>query len=93
MKIRLTVTVDFDVARAARRYARGRGVSLSSLVEGSLKEMIQDEELSFAERWRGQFRAARRDDPRYGVMARKYVLLGWAAVAGVVNADRAASLT
>lgn len=73
MKIRLTVTVDSDVARAAERYAHGRRVSLSSLIEASLKEMIQDEDLSFAERWRGQFRAASRDDPRYEALARKYL--------------------
>ncbi|MDE2662408.1 MAG: DUF6364 family protein [Gemmatimonadota bacterium] len=84
MKIRLTVTVDSDVARAAKRYARGRGVSLSSLVEASLKEMIQDEGPSFAARWRGQFRAANRDDPRYRAVARKYLLLAWVAVAGAV---------
>ncbi|MDE2945302.1 MAG: DUF6364 family protein [Gemmatimonadota bacterium] len=86
MKIRLTVTVDSDVARAAKRYARGRGVSLSSLVEASLKEMIQDEDPSFAARWRGQFRAANRDDPRYRAVARKYLLLAWVAVAGAVSA-------
>ena len=81
MKIRLTVTVNSEVARAAKRYARRRGVSVSSLVEASLKEMIQAEDASFSARWRGQFRAANRDDPRYRAMARKYLLLGWVAVA------------
>jgi len=73
MKTKLTITVDSEVVPAAKRYARGRGVSLSSLIEGSLKEMVQDEEPSFTERWRGQFRAAGRDDPRYEALARKYL--------------------
>ena len=73
MKTKVTITMDSEVAPAAKRYARGRGVSLSSLIEASLREMLRDEEPSFTERWRGQFRAARRDDPRYEALARKYL--------------------
>ncbi|WP_420448513.1 DUF6364 family protein [Candidatus Palauibacter sp.] len=73
MKTKLTITVDSDVVPAAKRYARGRGVSLSSLIEGSLREMVRDEGPSFTERWKGQFRAAGRDDPRYDALARKYL--------------------
>ena len=73
MKTKLTITVDAEVVPAAKRYARGQGVSLSSLIEGSLKEMVQDEEPSFTEQWRGQFRAACRDDSRYEALARKYL--------------------
>ena len=39
MKQKLTVTVDADLLPVAKRYARSRGVSLSSLVEQSLREM------------------------------------------------------
>lgn len=73
MKTKLTITVDAEVIPAAKRYARGRGVSLSSLIEGSLKEMVRDGEPSFTEQWRGQFRAAGRDDSRYEALARKYL--------------------
>ena len=73
MKTKLTITVDSEVVPAAKRYARGRGVSLSSLIETSLKEMVRDEGPSFTERWRGEFRAASRDDPRYQALARKYL--------------------
>ncbi|WP_420441451.1 DUF6364 family protein [Candidatus Palauibacter sp.] len=73
MKTKLTITVDSEVVPAAKRYARGRGVSLSSLIEGSLREMVKDEGPSFTERWKGQFRAADRDDPRYEALARKYL--------------------
>ncbi|WP_419933579.1 DUF6364 family protein [Candidatus Palauibacter sp.] len=73
MKTKLTITADSDVVRAAKRYAHGRGVSLSSLIEASLKERVEDEDPSFTERWRGQFRAASRDGPRYKALVRKYV--------------------
>ena len=39
MKQKLTITVDAELLPAAKRYARSRGVSLSSLVERSLREM------------------------------------------------------
>ena len=74
-KQKLTVTVDAEVLAAARRYARARGVSLSSLVEQSLRGMTGEATPSFSARWRGVFRAMQReDDPRYEALARKYVL-------------------
>lgn len=74
MKTKLTITVDSDLVPAAKQHARGRGVSLSSLIEASLKEMVQDQGPSFTERWRGEFRAAANPgDPRYEALARKYL--------------------
>ena len=43
MKQKLTITVDAEVLPVAKRYARSRGVSLSSLVEQSLREMAREE--------------------------------------------------
>ena len=58
----------------SKRYARSRGVSLSSLVEQSLREMAREDTPSFASRWRGKFRApGREDDPRYDALAKKYL--------------------
>ena len=74
MKRKLTITVDAELLPVAKRYARSRGVSLSSLVEQSLREMTRESTPSFASRWRGKFRAAEReDDPRYDVLAQKYL--------------------
>ena len=74
MKQKLTITVDADLLPVAKRYARSRGVSLSSLVEQSLREMTGANAPSFASRWRGKFRAAEREgDPRYETLARKYL--------------------
>ena len=73
MKQKLTVTVDPEVVVAAKRYARSRGVSLSALIEQALREETVVGEPSFAARWRGRFRPANRDDPRYDALARKYL--------------------
>ena len=73
MKTKLTITVDSNVLPVAKRYARSRGVSLSSLIEQSRREMTGDDKPSFTARWRGQLQAARGDDPRYDALARKYL--------------------
>ena len=72
-KIKLTITVDADVLPRAKRYARSRGVSLSSLLNASLHEMAADQAPSFVDRWRGAFQAAEKDDPRYEALADKYL--------------------
>lgn len=73
MKQKLTITVDADLLPLAKRYARSQGVSLSSLIEQSLREVAGAPTPSFATRWRGQFQAAARDDPRYTALAKKYL--------------------
>ena len=74
VKQKLTITVDAELLSDAKRYARSRGVSLSSLVEQSLREMVRGDEPTFASRWRGKFRAAEREgDSRYDAMADKYI--------------------
>jgi hypothetical protein len=74
MKTKLTITVDEDVLPRARRYARARGVSLSSLIESALREMAAgDEPGSFTSRWKGKFEPAQKDDPRYRSLAEKYL--------------------
>ena len=67
-----------NAARAAdafaKRYARSRGVSLSSLIEQSLRQAAGVSAPTFSARWRGKFKAAeRKDDPRYNALARKYL--------------------
>jgi hypothetical protein len=74
MKQKLTITVDSELLPIAKRYARSRGVSLSSLVERSLREMAGEYSTTFSSRWRGRFQAAdRQDDPRYDRLAEKYL--------------------
>jgi post-segregation antitoxin (ccd killing protein) len=73
MKTKLTITVDEELVPKAKRYARERGVSLSSLIEDALERMTAPEEAtSFVERWRGSMRLAERDDDRYRALIDKY---------------------
>lgn len=74
MKQKLTITVDAELLPVAKRYARSRGVSLSSLIEQSLREIAGETQPSFALRWRGKFQPAEREnDPRYDALAQKYL--------------------
>ena len=74
MKQKLTITVDAELIPAAKRYARSQGVSLSSLIEKSLRELAGENTPSFASRWRGKFQAADHEgDPRYDALAKKYL--------------------
>ena len=73
MKRKLTITVDGELLPRAKRHARSRGVSLSSLIEASLREIAADDKPSFTSRWRGRFEAAGRNDGRYEALARKYL--------------------
>ena len=73
MKKKLTITVDAELLPVAKRYARSRGVSLSSIIEQSLRELAGAETLSFSSRWRGQLQAAHRDDPRFEALSQKYL--------------------
>ena len=72
MKRKLTITVDGELLPRAKQYARSRGVSLSSLIEASLREVAVEDTPSFAARWKGRFEAGRRDDARFEALARKY---------------------
>ncbi len=73
MKAKLTLTLDADLLHRARRSARVRGLSLSSLVEAALREIVNEPTVSFATRWRGRFRPAQRDDGRFRALSRKYL--------------------
>ena len=73
MKQKLTITVDGELVPKAKRYARSRGVSLSSLIEAELRELVSGEAPSFASRWRGEFEPAELEDPRYEALAKKYL--------------------
>jgi len=74
MKTKLTVTIEKELVPEAKRFARSRGISLSQLIEEALRdEMAPAGEPSFAERWRGRFGPAQRDDSRYRHLADKYL--------------------
>ena len=73
MKTKLTLTIDAHLVPKAKRYARARGVSLSSVVEEALERLAADESPSFVERWGGRFEAASKNDERFRALAEKYL--------------------
>ncbi len=73
MKQKLTITVDAELIAVAKRCARSRGVSISSLIERSIREATREDAQSFASQWRGQFRLAKRNDQRYDALAKKHL--------------------
>ena len=73
MRKKLTITVDEDLIPAAKRYARSRGLPLSSVIEQSLRQVTHQQAPAFSSKWRGKFRPAERDDPRFQALAAKYL--------------------
>jgi len=73
MKAALTVTIDEELIPKAEQYARERGLSLSELVETSLRNATETPERTFSQRWRGTFQPADRGDERYRTLAKRYL--------------------
>ena len=73
MKTKLTVTIDEEVLPKAKRYARSQGISLSQLIETTLKDLSSKEQQSFSQRWRGKFQPTERNDDRYRRLSKKYL--------------------
>ena len=72
MKTKLTITVDEDLVPKAKTVARRRGVSLSSVVEESLRRLAS-EQPDFVARWRGKFQKSETNDPRMDYLSEKYL--------------------
>ncbi len=72
MKKKLTVTIDEEVLPQAKRYARAQGISLSQLIETTLKHLSSQEQPSIAEGWRRKFQLAKRTDDRFKRLRKKY---------------------
>ncbi len=73
MKRKLTISLDDALVARVERHARSRGLSLSTLIESVLRDSLAADAPSVADRWRGRFRPAQRNDPRYEALARKYL--------------------
>ena len=73
MRAKLTITVDERVVPEAKRYAQRQGMSLSRLIEQALRDVSEAGAPTFSTRWRGEFKAARRKDKRYTLLAKKYL--------------------
>jgi hypothetical protein len=59
MKAKLTVTIEEELIIRAKQYAQEKGISISELVETSLRFVTHRPEGSFSQRWRGKFQLAK----------------------------------
>ena len=73
MKTKLTVTIDEDLVPAAKKKARARGLSLSQLIENSLRDLDSEPGEPFSRRWGGRFVPADRNDELYRALAKKHL--------------------
>lgn len=74
MKTKVTVSIDEELIPRARQSARRKGISLSELVEASLRSVTEERETaSFSQRWRGKFQPAGGDDERSKALAKRYL--------------------
>ena len=84
MKKRLTVTIDADIAKRAERLAETRKISVSAVVEESLRSApnmqlqrrTKKSNQSFAQKWAGklQLKTPSTPDPLLDALKRKYAL-------------------
>ncbi len=73
MKTKLTLTIDKDLLPIAKKFARMKRVSLSSLIESELRKLTAPGTLSFAEKWRGKFISSSEESDRYKFLSERYL--------------------
>ena len=74
MKTKLTLTIDAELVPRAKAWAAEQGMSLSALVEASLRERTGEPGASLVDRWAGRFELAERgDEPRFRALVAKYL--------------------
>lgn len=56
MKSKLTISIEQDLVPRAKRSARRKGLSLSSVIEQALTRLVEEDAPSFSSRWRGRFK-------------------------------------
>lgn len=73
MKTKLTLTIDKELVPRFKKYARRKGISVSKLVENSLRELTIDDSKPFTVKWKGKFKARKRTEPRYKKLEKRYL--------------------
>ena len=73
MKTKLNLTIDEDLVPLSKEYATSRGISVSQLVEELLREVIENDGPAFSEKWRGRFKPARKEGPRYRKLKERFL--------------------
>lgn len=73
MKAKLTITIEEALIPVAKEAARLKGVSLSQLIETSLRGLTQGGGSTFSQRWRGKFEVAEADDDRSRALKKRFL--------------------
>lgn len=73
MKSKLTLTIEEDLIPKAKQYAQAQGVSLSQLIENTLRDLEVDQHETFSSRWRGKFQKADVENTRFKALEEKYL--------------------
>jgi predicted CopG family antitoxin len=80
MKSRVTITIDSDLLRQAKRMAHDRKISLSEMIEDLLKHSkdqshTTNKKVSFSSKWAGKFELRKtQNDPLLDAMEAHYKL-------------------
>jgi len=74
MKSKLNLTIDQDLIPLSKKYARSQSISISKLVEDFLRKVTQKRNPTFSEKWRGQFKVARKRGARYDKLKHRFSL-------------------
>ena len=73
MKTKLTLTIDKELVPRFKKYARKKGISVSKLVENSLRELTIDDTTVFTKKWKGKFKTEKREESRYKKLEKRYL--------------------
>ena len=72
MKAKLNLTIEKNLVRNSKEYARKHGISVSRLIEILLKENITESNTSFSEKWQGKFRIISKEENRFKKLEERY---------------------
>ena len=74
MKTKLNLTIDEELVPRTKAYARKHNKSVSKLVEELLREVTEKTNATFSKKWRGRFKLADKDGPRFEKLKERYQL-------------------
>ena len=72
MKTKLNLTIEKELVRNSKEYARKKGISVSKLIETLLKENINESDTSFVKKWQGKFKIDSKEEDRYKKLEERY---------------------
>ena len=72
MKTKLNLTLDSKLIPRSKQFAKKKGKSVSQIVEDLLKKALQEEKISFSEKWLGKFTLTNETDKRLEYLKNRY---------------------